>query len=86
LKIGEKRLRCDSILYNNVLAPRMIMEYKAPSVAITQKVFNQISTYNLLLHVDYLIVSNGLQHYCCRMDNAQGQYEFLNDIPDYCHL
>jgi hypothetical protein len=86
LKIGEKRLRCDSILYNNVLAPRMIMEYKAPSVVITQKVFNQISTYNLLLHVDYLIVSNGLQHYCCRMDNAQGQYEFLNDIPDYCHL
>ena len=86
LKIGEKRLRCDSILYNNVLAPRMIMEYKAPSVAITQKVFNQISTYNLLLHVDYLIVSNGLQHYCCRMDNAQGRYEFLNDIPDYCHL
>lgn len=86
LKIGEKRLRCDSILYNNVLAPRMIMEYKAPSVAITQKVFNQISTYNLLLHVDYLIVSNGLQHYCCRMDNVQGQYEFLNDIPDYCHL
>lgn len=86
LKIGEKRLRCDSILYNNVLAPRMIMEYKAPSVAITQKVFNQISTYNLLLHVDYLIVSNGLQHYCCRMDSAQGQYEFLNDIPDYCHL
>ena len=86
LKIGEKRLRCDSILFNNVLAPRMIMEYKAPSVAITQKVFNQISTYNLLLHVDYLIVSNGLQHYCCRMDNAQGQYEFLNDIPDYCHL
>lgn len=86
LKIGEKRLRCDPILYNNVLAPRMIMEYKAPSVAITQKVFNQISTYNLLLHVDYLIVSNGLQHYCCRMDNAQGQYEFLNDIPDYCHL
>lgn len=86
LKIGEKRLRCDSILYNNVLAPRMIMEYKAPSVAITQKVFNQISTYNLLLHVDYLVVSNGLQHFCCRMDYERNQYEYLQDIPLYTEL
>ena len=83
LRVGEKRLRCDSILYNKELEPRMILEYKAPSVAITQKVFNQISTYNLLLHVDYLIVSNGLQHYCCRMDYERGQYDFLPEIPDY---
>ncbi len=83
LRIGEKRLRCDTILYNKVLEPRMIIEYKAPSVALTQKVFNQISTYNLLLHVDYLIVSNGLQHYCCRMDYERGRYEFMQEIPDY---
>ena len=83
LRIGEKRLRCDSILYNNVLEPRMIIEYKAPTVPVTQKVFNQISTYNLLLHVDYLIVSNGLQHYCCRMDYEHERYEFMQEIPDY---
>ena len=83
LKTGGKRLRCDSILYNKDMSPRMILEYKAPSVALTQKVFNQISTYNLLLHVDYLIVSNGLQHYCCRMDYERGQYDFLPEIPDY---
>ena len=69
-----------------LMEPRMIIEYKAPTVAITQKVFNQISTYNLLLHVDYLIVSNGLQHYCCRMDYERGQYEFLQDIPEYASL
>ena len=83
LKIGQKRLRCDSLLYNKEMHPRMIIEYKAPSVAVTQKVFNQISTYNLLLHVDYLIVSNGLQHYCCRMDYERRQYDFLPEIPDY---
>ena len=86
LLIGDKRLRCDSILYNKELQPRMIIDYKAPSVSITQKVFQQISTYNLLLHVDYLIVSNGLQHYCCRMDYERGQYEFLQDIPEYASL
>ena len=83
LKIGQKRLRCDSLLYNKEMSPRMIIEYKAPSVAVTQKVFNQISTYNLLLHVDYLIVSNGLQHYCCRMDYEHERYEFMQEIPDY---
>ena len=83
LKTGGKRLRCDSILYNKDMSPRMILEYKAPSVALSQKVFNQISTYNFLLHVDYLIVSNGLQHYCCRMDYERGEYDFLPEIPDY---
>jgi hypothetical protein len=46
-------------------------------------VFDQIATYNLLLHVDYLTVSNGLQHYCCRMDYEKMSYVFLQDIPDY---
>lgn len=86
LRVGDKRLRCDSVLYNNVLQPRMIIEYKAPTVPLTQKVFDQISVYNLLLHVDYLVVSNGLTHYCCRMDYAAGRYTFLKDIPDYGSL
>ncbi len=86
LRIGSKKLRCDSVLYNNVLKPRMIIEYKAPSVALRQKVFDQISVYNMLLHVDYLVVSNGLQHYCCKMDYDNQKYLFLEDIPDYHNL
>ena len=61
----------------------MIIEYKAPHVQIQQKTFDQISAYNLLLRVDYLIVSNGLQHYCCKMDYEQQKYHFLEEIPDY---
>jgi hypothetical protein len=61
----------------------MIIEYKAPTIALQQKTFDQISVYNLLLHVDYLIVSNGLQHYCCRMDYANQKYVFLRELPDY---
>ena len=85
LKCGEKTLRCDSILYNKVSLPLMIIEYKAPTVPVTQRVFNQISAYNLLLRVDYLVVSNGVYHYCCRMDYKQQSYQFLEQIPDY-HL
>ena len=83
LHIGNKKLRCDSILYNKVAQPQIIIEYKAPSVQVQQKTFDQISAYNLLLRVDYLIVSNGLQHYCCKMDYEQQKYCFLKDIPNY---
>ena len=83
LRIGEKRLRCDTLLYNKELRPRMIIEYKAPTIQIQQKTFDQISVYNLLLKVDYLVVSNGLRHYCCKMDYERQSYQFLEDIPDY---
>ena len=86
LSVGEKNLRCDSILYDPSLKPRMIVEYKAPSVVVPQKVFQQIATYNLLLHVDYLVVSNGLTHYCVKMDYDNQKYLFLDDIPDYKNL
>ena len=86
LRIGGKHLRADTLLYNKELRPHMLIEYKSPTIALTQKVFDQISTYNLLLHADYLIVSNGMQHICCRMDYEQNTYHFLEEIPDYSEL
>ncbi len=86
LHCGEKKLRCDSILYTKKALPEMIVEYKAPTVSITQRVLNQIATYNLLLRVDYLVISNGLQHFCCQMDYEHQTYQFLQEIPDYSAL
>ena len=86
LQCGDKTVRCDSIVYGNDQRPLMICEYKAPSVPISQHVFSQISAYNLLLHVDYLVVSNGLQHYCLRMDYEHQTYQFLTNIPLYTEL
>ena len=83
LQIGEKRMRADSVLYDNQLHPRMIIEYKAPNITLTQKVFDQITVYNLLLHVDYLIVSNGMITYICKMDYEKETYKFLEAIPNY---
>ena len=83
LQIGEKRMRADSVLYDNQLHPRMIIEYKAPNITLTQKVFDQITVYNLLLHVDYLIVSNGMTIYICKMDYEKQTYKFLEAIPNY---
>ena len=83
LHISEKRLRCDTILYNKQGQPQMIIEYKAPTVPLQQKVFDQVSAYNLLLRVDYLVISNGMEHYCCKMDYEHQKYLFLQEIPDY---
>ena len=83
LKVGLLQKRCDSILYGKDMKASMIMEYKAPSVSISQKVFDQICRYNITLRVPYLIVSNGIQHYCCRINYEKGTYSFLADVPSY---
>lgn len=86
LEAGGRRLRCDSVLYGRDMQPRMIMEFKAPEVALTQKVFDQIAVYNFLLHVDYLVVSNGRECYCCRMDYDNKKCLYLKEVPDYERL
>lgn len=86
LQCGNKQLRCDGVLFDSHGNARMLMEYKAPSVNITQKTFNQIAAYNMLLHVDYLIVSNGMKHYCCKINYEDGTYTFLDHIPEYNEL
>ena len=83
LRVGDKHLRCDTLLYNRELKPQMIIEYKKPDIELTQRVFDQITAYNFLLRVDYLVVSNGRQHYCCKMDYEKREYSFLESIPNY---
>lgn len=86
LQLNGTRKRCDTVLFQRDLKARMIVEYKSPRVAITRPVFNQISRYNMVLKVEYLIVSNGLHHYCCKVDYLQNTYTFLPDIPEYKDL
>lgn len=86
LNLNGTKKRCDTVLYRRDLSARMIVEYKAPHIEITQQVFDQITRYNMVLKVDYLIVSNGMQHYCCLVDYEKQSYTFLKEIPDYCSL
>lgn len=86
LKLNGTSKRCDTVVFSNTAVPKMIIEYKAPEIKITQKVFNQITRYNMVLKVDYLVVSNGLNHYCCKMDYENQGYIFLEDVPDFSVL
>jgi len=78
--------RCDSVVYGSHGNPIMIVEYKAPSVEICQKTFDQIAIYNSQLKVKYLLISNGLKHFCCKIDFETMGYQFLVDIPTYGEL
>lgn len=64
----------------------MIVEYKAPAVTIDQKVFDQIMRYNVVLRVPYLVISNGMRHYCIKFDSESGKYKLLTRFPRYEEL
>lgn len=80
---GSKKQRGDIVIYTNDGKPRMIIECKAPEVKITQDVFFQIARYNAPLKMNYLVVTNGINHFCCKMDYENGEHIFIKDIPCY---
>lgn len=86
IRLNDTLKRCDTVVYGSDGAPLVIVEYKAPGVPITQNVFDQIVRYNMELKARYLIVSNGMRHYCCVNDYAAGTYNFIPRIPDYASL
>ncbi|AMC10369.1 restriction endonuclease subunit R [Lutibacter profundi] len=83
LTINNLTKRTDILVFNVEGTPEIIVECKAPSIKITQHTFDQIARYNLKLNANYLIVSNGLKHYYCKMDFFKEEYVFLNSIPNY---
>lgn len=86
LSLNGTSRRSDTVVYNSSAQPLVIVEYKAPTVKISQKTFDQIIRYNMVFHAPYLIVSNGINHYCCHIDFEKKSYKFLPDIPSYQEL
>lgn len=83
LTLNTRKKRTDILVFNQLGTPELIVECKAPSVKITQDTFDQIARYNLKLNANYLIVTNGLSHFYCKMDFKNKTYIFLKDIPAY---
>ena len=86
LVVGLTKKRCDSLLYSRSLTPRLLIEYKAPHIPLTEEVLQQILRYNLVLRVPYLVLSNGLEHFAYRIDYEGMSYEALPEIPPYARL
>lgn len=83
LEVSGLKKRYDVVVFHPDGRIRILVECKAPSVAITQDTFDQIARYNLSLKADFLMVTNGLQHFYCQLDYQKGQYNFLPELPVY---
>jgi len=75
--------RADIVIYDNSACPQMVVECKAPQVKLTKEVLEQVIRYNIVLKVPYILITNGLSHYCFRYDEANNQFEKLGEIPRF---
>jgi hypothetical protein len=83
LRLNGMAKRSDIVVFNASGEKILMVECKAPSVSINQKVFDQIARYNMTHQIALLAVTNGLEHYYCRIDFENGTYQFIGDLPDY---
>ena len=81
LNYNSLKKRGDIVFFNKAGLPEMIVECKAPSIKISQDTFDQAARYNFVLKVKYLVITNGMEHFCCLMDNESKTYVYLPDIP-----
>ena len=81
VKVNTLIKRTDIVVYDTEGKPIVIVECKAPQIRISQSTFDQIARYNFDLRVPYLVVTNGLQHFCCEMNYEENSYRFLEEIP-----
>ena len=82
IKLNGLTKRYDVVVFNPDGSIFLLVECKAPEIKISQHTFDQIARYNLALKADYLMVSNGLEHYFCQMDYVNEKYHFLKNLPD----
>ena len=83
IKINDLSKRYDGVVFQPNGEIFLLIECKAPEVAISQQTFDQIARYNLVLKAKYLMVTNGLNHYFCQMDFENEKYVFLKELPEY---
>ncbi|MCB0476672.1 MAG: type I restriction enzyme HsdR N-terminal domain-containing protein [Crocinitomicaceae bacterium] len=84
IKVNKKNKRFDALVHDSAGEPMLLIEFKAPDVEITEKTFHQIAAYNSQLQVKYLIMSNGIQHFACQVD--ENGIQFFEEIPEFADL
>jgi hypothetical protein len=86
ISLNRLSKRCDAVVFSKNGKPLMILEFKSPDVPVSQEVFDQIVRYNMVLKVNFLLITNGMKHFCCKINFQNKDYVFLREIPDYDDL
>ena len=85
LKLGDKQFRADILVYDRTARPLMIVECKRPQVELTREVLDQAVRYNMVLDVDYIMITNGTDTYICSRGEG-GRYSFVSKVPKYSEM
>ncbi|MEO9802334.1 MAG: type I restriction enzyme HsdR N-terminal domain-containing protein [Reichenbachiella sp.] len=83
VRYNRLKKRPDIVAYNSLGEPFLIVECKAPGIRISNDTFQQVAVYNQTLRARYLVVTNGLEHFCCEQNLKTGTFQFLEKIPVY---
>jgi len=83
LKVNKMDKRTDIMVYNRQAKPFLLVECKSAEVALSGKVFDQLSVYNKAIRAQYLVITNGIKHYCCGIDYSSNSYHFQDQIPAF---
>lgn len=86
LKVNHLQKRTDIVQYAKDGKPLVIIECKAPQIKINEDTFAQAAMYNIKMKVKYLIITNGIEHFCCKVNYQTHKLEYLKSIPNYNEL
>lgn len=86
VKVNNNPQRADLIVFDRSGNPALAAEFKAPEIKISQLTFDQVVRYNMQLKVKFLIVSNGLEHFCCSINYTENSFAYLAEIPDFVDI
>ena len=86
LKYNGLSKRGDIVVFGNDGKPKLIVECKATGIEVNQEAFDQTAQYNMSLKLEYMVVTNGMNHYCCKIDHLDNSYAFLPEIPAFNEL
>ncbi len=86
VKVNNMQQRVDIVAFNKQGKPMLVVECKAPEVKLTRETYAQAARYNLSLKANYLVVTNGVTHFCSKIDNESKKFYPLTDIPQYGQL
>ncbi|GJM30163.1 MAG: restriction endonuclease subunit R [Cyclobacteriaceae bacterium] len=83
LSVNRMGKRTDILVYSQQIKPFLLIECKAANVPLSDKTFDQLSLYNQAIRAEYLVITNGIKHYCCFMDYETNSYQFQSQLPAY---
>lgn len=80
---NTRSFRCDIVCFDRNLKPLVAVECKAPGVKIDNTVIEQVTRYNMVLNVRYVVITNGVTTYALALDDEKQKYLYIDDIPEF---